>query len=181
MHQRILLGAPLLLCIPVLGCHIESYPTPANAAREERQAVERLKPIAESIGWDEEGYVISIDLAGHISDTQIQSLLELRRLETLGLFGCDVRDADIGSLSQLPRLIALSLAWTGISDAGVKELKNVKSLRILDLNHTAVTDEGIDTIKNMKSLRTVFLNGTGVTERKLEELEAQLPNCRFQQ
>lgn len=180
IEQHFVLSTFVAVFVSMSGCFIEMHTIPANAVSEERHAVVRLRPLAENITWNKEGHVVSIDLTGTVSDEHLDSILELSKLEMLGLTGTDVTDKGIAQLSGLPHLRSLSLAWTKVSDAGIQGLRNAKSLRVLDLNHTGVSDKGIKVVEALPHLRHLFVEDTRVTEQKVQELRQALPNCRIQ-
>ena len=54
-----------------------------------------------------------------------------------------VTDTGLEQLKKLKKLEILSLEWTNITDAGLEHLKGLKGLKSLDLRNTAVTGAGI--------------------------------------
>jgi Leucine Rich Repeat (LRR) protein len=130
-----------------------------------------------------------------VSDTGLQSLHGLVKLQSLNLYGCahvtgsglvHVRgfallhyvvlsgtaldDDGLKHLNDLPLLDHLDLDRTRVTDAGLSHLTRFRALRSLDLRGTAIGDQGIRALAGLP-LTSLKLGDTGVTDTGLEYLE----------
>jgi hypothetical protein len=76
------------MLLVVCGCGVDPNPVPSNADSREAAAVAALKPLAESIDWNDSGYVQVIDLGGNrVEDKELDYLASLGQLQILNLNG----------------------------------------------------------------------------------------------
>jgi len=170
-----------LLCSFLIGCRADLHPIPANADPEEREAVARLKPLAENLAWDEDGNVWIIDLAGaKIKPPVLNAILDLKELNELNLRGSDIQDHQLAKLKHLANLGSLGLQWTSVTDEAVVHLISIRSLKCLDLSHTEITDRGLELLATKEDLTHVFLTGTPTSKEAIAEVRQMLPECHIQ-
>jgi Leucine-rich repeat (LRR) protein len=139
-----------------------------------------------------------------IRNTSLEYLSQLPNLESLGLYGYDVRisEAGIQNLSLAKSLTTLDLSRTTITDAamaqfpclqqleslslrevpidsGSTHLTRLPNLKTLDLCNTLVTDETLDSFQPNKALRAIELAGTLVSESGVQRLQERMPDTQI--
>ncbi len=73
--------------------------------------------------------VIEVNLAfGHVTDTDLKELKDLKQLTSLALYNSQVTDGGLKELKDIKQLTTLYLNNTRVTDAGLKELKDLKQL-----------------------------------------------------
>jgi hypothetical protein len=178
--QRALLCSVLLISASA-GCSSDLCPVPKNADPTEASAVALLKPVAENVGWDEEGNVRSLDIAGvAMTPAELAALRQFTELEELNLSGTQVSDAGLESLASLQKLTGLSLAGTPITSNGLTHLVALDSLKTLDIAHTRVDDTGVEHLAKLSRLSTLFLDKNQLSEDGRVRLRQAIPDCRIQ-
>lgn len=141
-----------------------------------------------------------LSIAGGVSDEALESVSQLKRLETLELYGGRFTGSGLDQLSKLRQLRRLTIADTGLSEESARSIgrlsqleqlslrntrlgskalrhfKGLSNLRTLDLSGTFVGDECLETLVQLNQLRILTLDGTMVTSQGLEKLHGALPN-----
>lgn len=165
----------------LLGCIPNRMAPPSNADPAECLAVNDLAPIAETVSWNAQGHVRTIDMSGsQISAKVLDSLLAFEHLEELNLTGCDIGTDTVARLSNLSELRGLSLQWTSVADEHLRHLAVLPNLTVLAIGHTAVSDAAIPHLRKMQQLKVLFAEDTQLSQHGLSELERALPECRIQ-
>jgi hypothetical protein len=77
------------------------------------------------------------------SDSILEQLVDLPRLERLWLSGSRFTDAGLRHVSGLTDLWDLNLSCTSLTDAGLERLEGLTSLRCVNLSDTRVTNDGV--------------------------------------
>ena len=113
------------------------------------------------------------------SDSDLEWIQPLTRLEVLVVYDAPVTDAGLKHLSGLTRLRTLVLDKTQVTDAGLVHLQGLTQLRYLSLNKTPIRDNGLAYLHGLKGLRELDLRNTQVTAAGIEELTLALPNCEI--
>ncbi len=116
--------------------------------------------------------VVMIDLAGKpVTDTDLEELKKLPKLENLNLSNTRVTSAGLVHLAELKNLKWLSLWNTQVDDDGLQHLARLTKLQSLLLDGTKVTDSGLKHLEGLKELdEWLGLVGTGVTDWGLVHL-----------
>jgi serine/threonine protein kinase len=109
-----------------------------------------------------------------MSEIPIQKISQIKTLETLSLFGCDVSDEDIKLIADMSSLDTLMITDCPITDDGVVYLSGLTGLTYLDLTGTDVTDIGLRLIGNLKMLQGLDLTATLVKGSGLAHLDPHL-------
>ena len=79
-----------------------------------------------------------------------------------------VSDSDMDLIAKLDKLERLDLSNTRVTDLGLLKLKDLKSLRELNLFYAElVTDEGLATMRNWTKIERINARGTKVTDNTL--------------
>ncbi|MCX7424590.1 MAG: hypothetical protein NTW96_03015 [Planctomycetia bacterium] len=111
-------------------------------------------------------------IGSSISDSSLAEIARLKTLEYLCVMSQEGTDEGIAQLGQLPRLRTLRLSGTQVKGPG---LANLESLEDLNLDGTAIDDAGMAYLRPLRQLSRLDLSHTAVTGRGLRELR-HLPN-----
>ena len=116
-----------------------------------------------------------------VTDAGVQSMGLLTNLETLDLYGCSaVTDVGVGSVCSLTNLQTLNL-WgcSAVTDAGVHSVAALTNLRKLNLQGcSAVTDAGVLPLASLTNLCWLHTWGTQVSAQAKQTLRAAIPGLR---
>lgn len=149
------------------------------------------------------GNIVEVSLARTwASDSDVERVVEIKKLRRLDLSFTYVTDAGIEHLRQLPELEELTLdtaeaitdaaasylranknlrklvlRGTDITDVGMPYLVALTSLRSLDLSHTMIGDVGLESLPALSELEELNLGGTRITGTNLNFLKL-LPRLR---
>jgi hypothetical protein len=123
--------------------------------------------------------------SSNYTDAGLRSIGRLRNLKDLilneaGGAPVGVTDTGLQHLQALSRLEHLSLFCTQITDAGLAQLKPMPKLRWLDLGFTEITDAGLLTLEGFSQLEELDLHGSAVSSDGVKKLQKALPNCKIQ-
>ncbi|MDH4129620.1 MAG: hypothetical protein OEV44_12745, partial [Spirochaetota bacterium] len=69
------------------------------------------------------------------------SIDELKELNSLSLYGKEIKDEDLIYLTSLSNLEELNLSYTKITDAGLIHLKDIKKLKMLIIGKNKLQDQ----------------------------------------
>src|SRR5262249_46579968 len=128
-------------------------------------AIESLGGTAEVDASSPDRPVLKVNLEGkEVTDSQLEPLKGLSRLQTLSLARTGMSDAGLAILEYLPSLQRLDLAGTRVSDAGLKHLRKLTQLRDLDLGLTDTTSAGLSYLEGLEQLQRLDLRWTGVDD-----------------
>jgi|GEM_PF-2071555 hypothetical protein len=106
------------------------------------------------------------------SDSDMQYLANLPRLEYLDLVSPRITDAGLAHLRNLYELQWLTLqAGAGVTDAGLAHLAGMSKLRILVLADIQVTDAGLSHLKGLTALQALSVQGAPITDAGLKDLQ----------
>jgi hypothetical protein len=147
-----------------MGGEITGHPATNSTPPWPRWLVDRL-------GLDYFGRVVEVDLFGHGSDADLESIGRLGQLERLVLARSAVTDLGMAHLAGLTKLQGLYLGGTPVSDAGLAHVKGLTRLRGLGLDETRVSDAGLANLKGMTELHQLALDGTDVSDAGLVYLK----------
>jgi hypothetical protein len=105
--------------------------------------------LVDQIGIDYFGHVTRVRLVAthQLSETELNHISHLSRLEELDLHRSPVTDAGLAHLAGLTDLQSLILFHTEVSDAGLLHLRGLSRLRSLSLESTKVTDAGVQALQ----------------------------------
>jgi Leucine-rich repeat (LRR) protein len=107
----------------------------------------------------------------HLTDTGLEPLRQLVRLESLELSQTRISDHGLKQLAGLLKLRKLNLASTLITGAGLGALNRLTNLRTLDLSGTDVSDESLAQLRLFPRLEELSLGNTQVTDAGLIHLQ----------
>ena len=110
-------------------------------------------------------------LGSSVTDTELEYLQELTRLEVLNLSYTQVTDEGLKYLSGLTNLWSLELNETAIGDEGLKYLRGLSKLARLHLTKTRVTDAGLAYLRGLPRLGLLEISDVQVTDAGLVHLE----------
>jgi beta-lactamase regulating signal transducer with metallopeptidase domain len=148
---------------------------PAEANPEQAKAVAEIEKLGGKVSVDEKSPdkpVIGVDLdSTKVTDTGLEHLRGLTKLQTLNLTRTKVTDAGLEHLKGLTKLQSLNLWNTEVTDAGLEHLEGLTKLRNLDLSGTKVSDAGLVHLKGLSNLQSLDLTDTQVTDAGLEHLQ----------
>ena len=96
-------------------------------------------------------------------------LAQLKRIQTLFLFGANITDRTLIGLQDLPALRWLVLRSDSLTDDGIGSLGSLTHLIGLSLSHCHhLGDEALAQIANIQSLETLELQGIAITDAGLD-------------
>ena len=169
------------------------YYDPENDSIIQLQLTSYIMPVFICRGaWDSDrshwlGRFLGEDFFNHVAGADLSYcpnvgplmplIADLRGIEILNLYTCQVSDDDLRCLKELRTLRVLNLPGS-ITDDGLAHVANLTRLEALDLNSTKVTDEGLAHLQRLRELRFLDLSGTEITDaglthlRGLRQLEA---------
>ncbi len=156
-----------ILFVPIL---------PSLCCADEASALRVLKSLGGNAVADRQRPdrpVIKVLLRGpKIKDEAIESVVELKSLESLDLGQTKVTDAGLKTLSTLTSLKQLSLDFCPITDVGVLELVRLTNLESLDLRRTSITSAGLSNLISLPRLRSLQITNFsgGVNLREISKL-----------
>jgi internalin A len=133
--------------------------------------------LVDLLGVDYFGSVTVVVIGGRGSDQDMAFVRHLNELEGLMVAGPYVTDTGINQLIGLNRLEWLTLADTSLSDASLSHLRELPGLQRLGLCHIKVTDNGMPYLAAIHGLKVLHLDNTDVSDAGLAHLNA-LPNLR---
>lgn len=106
-----------------------------------------------------------------VSDAGIAHLSSLKSLEELRLdYNDRIGDASASALGELTNLKALYLYSPKLTDAGIARLRGLTRLETLTLGDTQVGDKAMETVAGFRSMQTIDLQHTRVTDEGLAHL-----------
>lgn len=120
--------------------------------------------------------VVEVKLRGSITDRDLRHLKGLVGLQTLDLWGTQIRGEGLEHLKGLTDLQNLYLWNTRITDAGLAHLKGQTNLRSIDCWGTRISDAGLEHLKGLTNLKTLYLWETNATDAGVAELQEALPD-----
>ena len=107
---------------------------------------------------------VRLEFNRNFTDAGLAHLEQLKRLQTLTLYGSAVTDRGILYLRELTDLQNLQLGRSLVTDEGARQIAQFRNLRVLDLQGTKVTDRGIADIATLPHLEWLCLKDTSVTD-----------------
>lgn len=106
-----------------------------------------------------------------LTDGDLVPLRRMAHLKTLSLSNVrGISDSGLQQVGELNRLESLYLSKTTIGDDGLAYLGNLQHLRVLDLRDTKISGRGLAHLKNLPALQKLTLVGTDLDDRGLEHL-----------
>ncbi len=110
------------------------------------------------------------EAAPWITDKGLESLAQLKHLQTLSLTGDKVTDAGLKHLAGLTELKSLTINCEGVTGTGLEAIAGLEQLEWLDLSVTAVTGGGLRHLSRMKKLQHVGLPRSAITDEGMRHL-----------
>jgi hypothetical protein len=174
----------LLIVVTLVGCGMGWVGMKVQEARRQQAAVRAIEDLGGEVQYDYEfdskgGALPNPALPG---PAWLHFLLGddfFRDAHDVLLLGPQVTDTSLEHLRWLTKLQSLCLNVAHVTDAGLERLKGLTQLRGLDLRHTDVTDAGLEQLKSLTQLEELFLNDTEVTDTGVAKLQQALPNCQI--
>ncbi len=166
---------------PIVQPDVRERPAePAPEPPKPEQTKDRVQPkpfdvdLGGAVTLNSAGDIIAVDFRNaEISDARLNQLRNLKKLETLYIYGPKVTDHGLRSLKGLMGLKKLWLTQTSITDKGLQALVAMKQLESLVLSKCrGVTDDGLQHVKGLTDLKDLWLNGTSVSDRGLPQLSS---------
>jgi len=113
-----------------------------------------------------------------LADPDLETLGQLKGLESLNLGGLRVTDLGLVQLRGLRKLRELDLSRTEVSGSGLAVLEMLPDLERLVLwNSKRVDDAAIAVLSKLKKLTRLDLAGTAITSAGVETLRRANPKC----
>ena len=166
----------------------------------ENAAVATLKALGARVRLNDNGKVVSVNLAGNkqitdaglehikglthlktlrldanpqITDAGLEHIEGLTNLEELGLFRTHVTDAGLAHLTGLTKLQWLLVGGPQIqiTDAGLVHLKGLTNLEWLGLPYTQVTGPGLVHLQGLTHLQSLGLSRSEITDAGMAHLK----------
>ena len=126
------------------------------------------------IGENADGEITLLDMAKNrtwASDSQMEEILILPKLETLVLEGPSITDMILPRIAETPSLVSLTMKNTLVSDEGIAQLTALKNLKVVDLRQSPMmTDAAMESLAKIPSLKAVRLIDTQITDAGIAAL-----------
>jgi hypothetical protein len=106
-----------------------------------------------------------------VTDAGLVHLRNLKKLDMLYLYDCNVTGTGLTHLEGLPALTGLDLRWNPLTPDGFATLARLKNLVALGLP-ASVTDDDLAALKSLTKLKRLHLEQTGITDAGLIHLES---------
>lgn len=123
------------------------------------------------IGW------LSAKKSMSVSETALEQLMAMPRLQTLTLDNCRMTDDSLRKLSESNSLQSLTMRNCDLTDASLEQLRGLQ-LETLHLQGNDLTDAAGLALSEIKSLKSLTLRKTGVSDETLK-LVNTLPNLQM--
>ena len=111
-----------------------------------------------------------LDHAKHVTDQELEALVDLPKLRSLTLSMTSVEGAGLKHLRRLTSLVELDLHDSPVDDAGLANVSELSSIKSLNLGGTLITNDGLSYLRNLPHLVSLDLENTKVSSRGLENL-----------
>jgi hypothetical protein len=117
-----------------------------------------------------------------VTDKGMKSLLALKSLKSLTIYGGRVGDQGFAYIKAMPSIESLSLINTRVTDrslSSLRELPNLKSLTLFHENRLGSTfsDAGLQHLKALKKLKRLNVSDGWASDAAVKSLQAAMPNC----
>jgi hypothetical protein len=173
---------PFLFAMNLVGAPVsqakkaEDKSSPSEADQKVIQAIEKLGGSVRQIAQNDDRLEVDFHLQpGSLTDDQLATLKELKKVIHLHLGNTNITDRGLAHLAGLTTLTELHLEKTKITDAGLKSLTSLSALEYLNLYGTAVTDAGLAQLKGLSKLKHLYLWQTKVTPGAASDLRKAIP------
>ena len=114
------------------------------------------------------------------SDGKTKSLLKLKnQIYILDLSGTSITKKSLESIGQLKVLNSLYLQNTAVADQNISELINLKDLQYLNLYNTGISDASVQVLSNLKSLKKLYIWQTKISHEGVLRLKKNLPQTEI--
>jgi hypothetical protein len=128
--------------------------------------------LRDSLGIDYLDHVVGANLTGDtFTDTDLELLQGLPRLENLALRSANVTDAGLVHLRSVHHVFYLDLVSDRITDAGLANLEALPRLENLSLDSPNITDAGLAHLEGLHRLEFVGLCSEKITDAGLAHLQ----------
>lgn len=115
-----------------------------------------------------------------VSDTGVEKIVgSLPLLKRLDMTGCRISIEAVQSMSELRQLESLFVSGESITDESLEYLCELPSLQVLYLDGTAITEDAIPIILQMHGLREISLVSTNIPFEVVDELQRTRPELRI--
>ncbi|MEC7564643.1 MAG: hypothetical protein VX738_03070 [Planctomycetota bacterium] len=114
-----------------------------------------------------------------LSDSAVDSILEMEQLQYLNLPFADFTDAGIQALSQHPEIKLLRIGGPHLTDDAVKHIAKMPSLLFLHLIRVPITDAALPELYTNTNLQSLYLDDSLTTEKGLLKLIEHLPQLHL--
>lgn len=105
-----------------------------------------------------------------VTDHELTIISDCVSLKVLNLPNGEFSNSGLEELSTLPRLELLRFRSVNVTDAGLKSIARLPSLRFLHLINVPMTDLGLELIAGMEKLESFYLDGGNCTDEGLSAL-----------
>lgn len=141
----------------------------------EEAAIHLLEELGGQLEFHEregETYLYGVDLRNcKLTDDALHRLKTgLAGVRTLNLSMTEITDAGLETLHDLKLLESLTLSFLKITDAGLRHVDTLSSLTHVDLSVTAITGAGLESLRSLAHLRSLDLSATRITDASLASL-----------
>jgi Leucine Rich repeat len=107
-----------------------------------------------------------------VTDDGLARLRNLKKLDMLWLYDCNITGTGLKHLAHLPNLYGLDLRGAPITHEGVIAIAQVQNLRSLWIPETPITDDDLAALKPLVRLESLNLQQTPITDNGLIHLES---------
>ncbi len=109
----------------------------------------------------------------------LSELIKLRKIERLGLQGCQINDKDLDVIGKLDNLTSLLLLEnTQITDLGLKKLAGLKKLSQLEITHAQITPNGLKALVSLP-IKRLFIGKKQFTPSQIERIRQMFPQAEI--
>ncbi|QDV49616.1 serine/threonine-protein kinase [Gimesia fumaroli] len=106
-----------------------------------------------------------------LTDKGLSHISELKNLKTLSIkLNPDLTDTGLQVLNQLPRLEDVDLARLNITDKGITFIQNNSNLTKLNISETNVSDASVPYLIALEELESLRIKKTAISEKGIEQI-----------
>jgi Leucine Rich repeat len=106
-----------------------------------------------------------------VTDDGLVHLRNLKKLQVLYLYDCNITGTGLKHFVRLPNLHVLDIRWTPITSDGIATIGKLQNLTVVALPETT-SDDDLAALKALANLKELRLENTGISDKGLIHLES---------
>ena len=143
-----------------------------KVSAEEAAAIDQLRKLGGELDLDDAGHARIVELVkSRATDSDLDLLSRLPRLESLDITGGNVTDAGLKHLRRLKGLQRLYLNDLPITNSALAAIADLTQLDVLSLRNTKIDDEAMAHLKKLSALSVLNLAKTGISNKALRQIQ----------